>query len=62
MNISTRLYNIEKGNDSMYITMCPIDKLIKIRKISDIGRIRVLINSMMMMTGIIIIGDDGVIL
>lgn len=46
----------------MYITICPILKLIKTRKISDIGRIRFLINSMMIIIGIIVIGEGGIIL
>jgi len=62
MNISTRLYNIDNGKHNIYITMCPIVILIKIRKINDNGRIRYLINSMMMIMGIIRIGEDGIIL
>lgn len=46
----------------MYITICPIVKLIKTRKISDIGRIKFLINSMIIIIGIIITGEGGVIL
>jgi len=46
----------------MYITICPIVKLIKTRRISDIGRIKFLINSMIIIIGIIIIGEGGVIL
>jgi len=46
----------------MYITICPIVKLIKTRRISDNGRIKFLINSMIIIIGIIIIGEGGVIL
>ena len=61
-NISTRLYSIDNGNHSMCITICPILKLIKIRNINDNGRIIYLMNSIMIMIGIIIIGDVGIIL
>jgi len=42
--------------------MCPIVKLIIIRKINDSGRIIFLTNSIIIINGIIIIGDVGIIL
>jgi len=62
MNISIRLYTIDIGKDNRYITICPIVKLIMIRKINDSGRIIYLINSITIITGIIKIGDEGIIL
>jgi len=42
--------------------MCPIVKLITTRKINDRGRIIFLTNSIIIINGIIIIGDVGIIL
>jgi len=42
--------------------MCPIVKLIRIRNINDSGRIINLTTSIAMINGIIIFGDDGIIL
>ena len=49
----------DKGYHNMYITICPIVILIKIRRINDRGRMTYLTISIIIINGIIVIGQVG---